>query len=369
AYLAAVSWRVLVVAAALLALVLLVARMRVVLVPAAIAVIVACALWPLTRRLRAGGASPALAALLTVGALLAGVALVVWLVAPHTADELRELDVSVTGGVGVVERWLTTGPLGLSPAEVESFFDNIEQQVRGAGARAASGAIGGAMLAVETVASALLALVLLFFFLKDGDQMWQWLSSHLPRRQTALWDEVAVDVRDVLSSYLRGTTLVAAVDAVGIGVGLALLGVPLVIPLALLTFVGGYVPLIGATVAGFVAVMVALVSNGFLTALAVLGVVIGVQQLEGNVLQPMLVGRMVQLHPAVILIVVSAGAVLWGIPVALLAVPVTAALSVALARMRAASRDDAVPGITPVDVDVVGGEEVGADDLRAATQP
>jgi predicted PurR-regulated permease PerM len=158
--------------------------------------------------------------------------------------------------------------------------------------------------------------------------------SLLPRERRAAWDGIATDVRDVLAAFIRGTSLVALGDAIGIAIGLLLLGVPLVVPLAVLTFVGGFVPIVGAAVAGFVAIMVALVSNGFVTALAVLGVVIAVQQFEGNVMQPFVVGRSVNLHPVVVLLAVSMGAVLWGVAGALLAVPVAAAVSTVLAGLR-----------------------------------
>lgn len=329
-----VSWRLLVVGAAVVATAMLAARLRVILVPTVVAALAASALWPLTRRLRELGAPNALAALATVTTLVGVIAAVAAALAPGTAEEIGSLDVSVTDGLDVVEGWLTTGPLGLSEPEVQSFFDRAEREVQAASGQIASGAIGGALLAVEAVAGALLAVVLLFFFLKDGDRMWAWVSGLLPEGRRASWDRIATDVRDVLAGFIRGTTIIAFVDAVGIGIGLLLLGVPLVLPLAVLTFLGGFVPLLGATIAGFVAVMVALVSNGFLTALAVLGVVIAVQQLEGNVLQPVVVGRSVQLHPAVVLVAVGAGAVLWGLAGALLAVPVTAALSTMFSGLR-----------------------------------
>jgi predicted PurR-regulated permease PerM len=332
---AAVSWRLLVVGAAVYVTVTLFARLQVIIVPAAVAVILACALWPGVRALRDRGVRPAFAAATMLVALLGTFAIVVLLLAPRAADEIAELDVNVTGGIDVVKGWLTDGPLSFSETRVETFFDELESQVRDASGTIASGAVGGAMLAVEIVVGILLAVVLLFFFLKDGDRMWMWLERFLPEARQRKWHATAVEVRDVLASFIRGTTIVAFVDAVGIGLGLYLLGIPLVIPLAVLTFIGGFIPIVGATVAGFVAVMVALVSDGFVKALAVLGVVILVQQLESNFLQPVVVGRYVQLHPAAVLLAVGVGAVLYGVAGALLAVPLTAALSVVLGRHRA----------------------------------
>jgi predicted PurR-regulated permease PerM len=331
---AAISWRLLVVGAAVYVTVTLLARLQVIIVPAAVALLLACALWPGVRRLRASGLRPAFAAATMLVALLGAVSVVVLVLAPRAADEISELDVNVAGGVDVIKGWLTDGPLSFSEARVESFFDELESQLRAASGTIASGALGGAMLAAEIVVGILLAVVLLFFFLKDGDRMWLWLERLLPESRQQAWHATAVEVRDVLSAFIRGTAIVALVDAIGIGLGLYLLGVPLVVPLAVLTFVGGFVPIVGATVAGFVAVMVALVSDGFVIALLVLGVVILVQQLESNFLQPVVVGRYVQLHPAAVLLAVGAGAVLYGVAGALLAVPVTAALSVVLGRNR-----------------------------------
>jgi putative heme transporter len=322
------GWRFLVVAAAVVVLALLLARLRIVLVPAAVALLAACALWPLATRLRGVGIPQALAALLLLLALVGTVAVAVAVLAPRAAHEFDQLDVTVTGGVDEIQDWFTRPPLNLPGARVSSFFDRAEQEARDAAGNVVGGAVGGAMLALEVVVAALLTLVLSFFFLKDGDRLWAWCRTALLAR----WDdadEAGQRVRDVLAGYVRGTAIVALVDAVAIGFGLYLLGVPLVIPLAVLTFFGGFVPLVGATVAGFAAIMVALFARGVAVAVAALALVLGVQQLEGHVLQPFVVGRQVRLHPVVVLLAVSVGSVLWGIAGAFLAVPLTAAVSAA----------------------------------------
>jgi predicted PurR-regulated permease PerM len=229
---AAVSWRLLVVGAAVYVTVTLFARLQVIIVPAAVAVILACALWPGARRLRDRGVRPGFAAATMLIGLLGTFAIVVLLLAPRAADEISELDVNVTGGIDVIKGWLTDGPFSLSDRRVDSFFDELESQVRDASGTIASGAVGGAMLALEIVVGILLATVLLFFFLKDGDRMWLWLERFLPESRQPKWHATAVQVRDVLASFIRGTTIIAFVDAVGIGLGLYLLGIPLVIPLA-----------------------------------------------------------------------------------------------------------------------------------------
>jgi predicted PurR-regulated permease PerM len=331
---AAISWRVFIVAAAVIAAFLVLGRLQVVFLSTAAAMVIACALWPLVARLRSIGVPRSVSALVTVLALLSLVVATVALVTPYAADDVRNIDLDVSAEVDEVERWLVEGPLDLSERQVQTFRERADRQLRTVGNRALRGAWDSALFAAELIAGLLLTIVLTFFFLKDGDRMWRWIRGFIPARRRDEWDLIAVHVRDVLAGFLRGTSIVAAVDAIGIGLGLYLLGVPLVIPIALLTFVGGFIPLVGATIAGAVAVLVALVNNGFLTALGVLGVVLLVQQLEGNVLQPFVVGRSVQLHPAVVLVAVGAGAVLWGIGGAVLAVPLTAAASVVLADLR-----------------------------------
>lgn len=322
------AWRFLVISAAVVVLALLLARLRLVLVPSAVALLIACAMWPLAARLQARGVPRTVAALTLLLGLLAIVGTVVALLAPRAADEFGELDVTVSGGVDRIEVWLTGAPFNLPEERVTSFFDRAENDARTAAGNLLGGALGGAMLALEVAAGSLLTLVLAFFFIRDGDRLWDWLRRTLMAR----WDraeEAGSRVRTVLAGYVRGTAIVAFADAVAIGLGLLLLDVPLVVPLAVLTFFGGFVPLVGASVAGFAAVMVALFAQGLLVALLVLLLVLVVQQLEGNILQPFVVGKRVRLHPVVILLAVSAGAVLWGIAGAFLAVPLTAAVSAA----------------------------------------
>jgi predicted PurR-regulated permease PerM len=171
---------------------------------------------------------------------------------------------------------------------------------------------------------AAVALVLLFFLLKDGPAMGRWLLGGVPERHRGTVGLAAARAWTSLQSYVRGTAVIAAVDAVGIGTGLAILGVPLALPLALVTFVAAFVPLIGATIAGTLAVLVAIATKGPVTALLVVGVVLLVQNLEGNLLEPLIMGRAVRLHPAVVLLSVTAGALAAGIAGALLATPLAA---------------------------------------------
>lgn len=180
------------------------------------------------------------------------------------------------------------------------------------------------MTAAEIVGGMVLALFLLFFFLYDGQRITTWALRLFPRSIKDDVREAGLRAGAALAAYMRATILVASIDGFFIGLTLVLLGVPLAVPLAVLTFLGAFVPLIGATVTGAVAVLVALVSNGVPTALLVLAAVLAVQQLEGNVLAPLILGKALSLHPVAIALVVAVGALLAGIAGAVVAVPLTA---------------------------------------------
>ncbi len=327
------SWRFLVVGAAIVVVALVLARLRLVVVPLFVALLLATVLWPAVAALRRRRWPRALAALGVLASSLAVLAAVAAVVVPAVAADIDELDVGVRGGAERLEAWLIEGPLDLSREQVGNVVERGERQLRENASTIAGGAVSGAVVFVELAAGSALTLVLLFFFLKDGDRMWRWVRRLFPVEARDEVDAIGARVWHVLGGFVRGTALVALVDALGIGLALWLIGVPLVLPLAVLTFLGGFVPLVGATVAGFAAAMVALVSGGFTTAILVLAAVIAVQQLEGNVLQPFIVGRNVELHPIAVLLAVAVGGILWGIIGAFLAVPITAAVAAAAAAL------------------------------------
>ncbi len=191
--------------------------------------------------------------------------------------------------------------------------------------RILSGVAAGLVTAGQVVSGLLLALVLTFFFLRDGGQLARRAFARLSDEKRAVFEPALERVWTTLRGWIRGAALIALADALGIGIGLALLGVPLALPLALLTFIAAFIPVLGATAAGAVAVLVAWATGGTTDALIALAIVVGVQQLEGNVLEPIVMGRLVPLHPATILVAVAAGAILAGVPGAFAAVPLTAA--------------------------------------------
>lgn len=290
-----------------------------------------------------------LAALIGVLGLLAVLIGPIVLVGQQVSTQFGDLGARLDEGMERVRNWIINGPLPITDQQLDQLWQQASDAARGA----TPGPAGGAMLATEVLGAALLALILLFFLLKDGPQIWSWLLDRLPIRWRHRADAAGSAGWQALSGYIRGTVIVATVDAVGIGAALLIVGVPLALPLILLTFVAAFVPIIGATVAGAAAVLVALVANGPTEALIILAAVIVVQQTEGNLLEPLVMSRAVRLHPAIVLIAVAAGAVLAGVAGAIVAVPlvaVTYRVITALNRTRDQERPSHQTGTTPDDV-------------------
>ena len=311
---------VLVIVAAVYVLVRFLMRLAPLTLAVIVALLLAALVSPVSDALRRRRLPAWFAALTGVLVLLAAVVPPLVLIGNRTAGQLPHLQERLSDGLARIRELVLHGPLPISERQMNAVVDGLVKAVR----EAAPDPLGGAGAAVQGLASALLALVLLFFILKDGEGMWRWMLHAFPRRFRRPLQNAAQAGWGTLVSYVRGTVLIALVDAVGIGLALLLIGVPLALPLALLTFLAAFVPIIGATVAGAVAVLVAFVSNGLLDALLVLIAVIVVQQAEGNILQPLIMGRALRLHPVVILLTVTAGTLLAGIAGAVVATPITA---------------------------------------------
>jgi predicted PurR-regulated permease PerM len=208
--------------------------------------------------------------------------------------------------------------------QINNWIDQAQQSASANSSRLVSGALGVASTAADVGSGLFIALFSTFFFLSTGDRIWRFVVSLFPRNARPRVDGAAVRAWATLTAYVRATVIVAAVDAIGIGAAAAILGVPLAVPIAVLVFLGAFVPIVGAFVTGVVAVLVALVSKGFVVALIMLGAVILVQQLEAHVLQPFLLGRAVEVHPLAVILSIGAGVLVAGIIGALFAVPLVA---------------------------------------------
>ncbi|MGH2685885.1 MAG: AI-2E family transporter [Actinomycetota bacterium] len=337
---AAVGLRVLIVVAAGFLLLRALVALRLVVLPIIAALFFTTGLAPIVKRLRSAGVPGAPATLLAMLSAIAVLTAFVGLLGVELADQSDELGTVARDGTDDVVAWVAELPIGMSERELERSLDDAIDSL---GSTAADRATEAAFTAFEVIAGILLTLPLTFFFVKDGRRIAAWLTERLvpPRhRDTAF--EVEEKAWETLGGYLRGTATMGVIEGLIIGVTLFILDAPLVLPLALLTFFGAFFPLVGATAAGVVAGLVVLATNGVGDALIVGAVVIAVQQLDGDLLAPLVLGRAVRLHPLVILLALTAGAVLGGAVGAFLSVPVTAVavVSAAAIRRRCAETDD-----------------------------
>ncbi|MFE2399726.1 AI-2E family transporter, partial [Streptomyces sp. NPDC059425] len=324
-------------------------RMWSVVWPLIVALFLATLTWPLARFLRAHGWRPALAAsAVTVFALLVGAGIVA-LIAVPVADQSGELADRVVAGIEKLREWAAGPPLNIGDDQITGALDSATAKLQDSVGSVVTTAVTGVSTVVNGLVTAVLAVFLMFFFLKDGPRFLPWLTRQLPGRLAVDVPEVASRGWDTLGSFVRSQAAVGLLDAVFIGLGLWILGVPLVLPLAVLTFVSAFVPIIGALFAGFVAVVIALVSNGLMDALLVLAIIIVVQQLEGNVFQPMIQSRGLGLHAAVVLLAVTLGGSLAGVVGSLLAVPAAALIGVVWRYLREQLAEEVPEAPAPAD--------------------
>jgi predicted PurR-regulated permease PerM len=327
---AAWSWRLLLCGAVVLTVIALLWYLRVIVLPIMIALTVAPALTPIAAKVRSLRLERPAAAI----ALLTGLAVVAGLIAIITASVLarwEELVDSVSRAVDDATKRLEAEPFNLSLDRTQDVQSSLAESWRDASGYAASGVQAGIGLLTGLV----LAIAILYFVLRDGARLWAWILELFSPTARPTIDRAGRRAWDVLGGFVRGTALIAAIDATLIGLGLWILGVPLAFALAVLVFLGAFVPFVGAFVSGLVAVLVAFTDGGWKLALATLAIVVAVQLIEGNFLQPIIQSRTVDLHPAVILLAVAAGASLFGIAGAYLAVPITAVVFAVVGSLRA----------------------------------
>jgi predicted PurR-regulated permease PerM len=320
------AWTAVGIAVTLALAVFLMSRISLIVVPLVLALFPAALLAPLADWLTRHRVPAALAAFIVlVGALALLVGSVAALV-PAFMAQASELSEAVSRGIEMVEQWLPDLPFGPKVSTVPELLRALEQRIPADG-EVIDRTIEAARRTAEVTAATLFMLVALFFYLKDGRRIVSALIELVPAVPRPRVEELSARVWWTVGRYFRGQLLVALVDAVFIGLGIWLLGVPLVIPLAVLVFLGGLFPIVGAFLSGLLAVLVALADGGFGTGLATLAVVIAVQQLEGNVLEPFILSRVIRLHPLLILVSIGIGGILLGVLGAFLAVPLAASIA------------------------------------------
>ncbi|GAA3928653.1 AI-2E family transporter [Microbacterium soli] len=326
---AAFAWRLLVIAGAIALFIWLVILLKALVIPLMVGILITALLWPAFQLLLRARFPRWLAIATTLVGAIGIVVGLFWLVIWQVRAQLPDVRQRTAEGIDSLKDFLLTSPLHLTETDIDGYLE----QLRGLAAEqqdwllSAAGAVTGT--AAEVLTGAVLALFILICLLADGNGIWTWTLRLFPRRSRPAVDAAARNGWDTVINYARTQMLVAAIDAVGIGIGAALLGVPMAIPVAVLVFLGSFVPIVGAVVTGAVAVFLALVYNGLWIALAMLAVVLLVQQLEGHILQPILMGSAVKVHPLAVVLVVAGGAMIAGIPGALFAVPLAAFVNVA----------------------------------------
>ena len=323
---AAWSWRLLVVGAAILATVLLLARLRVVVLPLFAAILLATALRPPARFLQQRGLPAGLATALTYLGFFAVLGGIGTLVAQPLADEVKQLGPTLTKGVDDVQRWLVEGPLGLEQAQIDQYRQQAGETLKKGG----PSLIAPAVVFVEVLAGTLLALVVSFFLVKDGPVLERAALRRLPEAYRDRSELAGRAARRALGGYLRGAAALGALEGTVMAIAIFLVGGRLAIPVLLVTFLGAFVPVVGAVFSGVVAVLVTLVTAGSKEAAIIAVVALVLQQLDNDLLAPFIYGRSVQLHPLAILLSIATGATLAGIAGTFLAVPL-AAVAVAVA--------------------------------------
>lgn len=345
---AAWSWRLLVIGVAVGALLWLLSYVSMVVVPLVVALLLAALLEPAAARLREVGVPRSLASAIV---LIGGLGVVVGIltaVVEAFIDGMPQLYGNVQEGVREISAWLRTGPLDLSQRQLDAALERANEWLAENQSTFTRGAGAVAVTAGHVLAGMFLVLFSLFFFLRDGRGIWNFVTSLFPRDARQAVYGAGNAAWRTLTSYVRATVLVAFIDAVGIGFAAYLLDIELWFPIAALVFLASFVPIVGATISGAVAALVALVTHGWFDALLMLGAVIVVQQVEGHLLQPLLLGRAVSLHPLAVIIAIATGAYVAGIVGALIAVPLIAVLNTTVRHLHSARRIEAAgePGAT-----------------------
>ena len=316
-------WRLIVLAVFVYGLLRLLGHFEVLVVPFLVALLLVALTRPLTDLLSLA-VPRGVAALVTVLVVIGIVVGLGTLVGTQIASGFPDLENQASSGLGEVQKWLASGPLHITTDRLADYVGDLQASLSSHSGTLISGAVSAAGTVSDVLAGIFIALFSMYFMLAQGGVIWEWVLGALPDAAQEPMDVAARRGWVTLTSYVRATVLVAATDALGIGIGAAILGVPLAVPLGVLVFLGAFIPVVGALVSGLVAVLVALVSHGPVTSLIMLAIVVAVQQVEAHVLQPFLLGRAVRVHPLAVILGIAAGALTAGIVGALFAVPLIA---------------------------------------------
>ncbi|NUS16261.1 MAG: AI-2E family transporter, partial [Streptomyces sp.] len=339
---AEVGWRLLVLAGTVWVLMRVIGAVRLVVLAFAAALLITALLQPFVARLKKLGVPRGLAtAMVFIGGFVL-IGLVGWFVVWQVMDNVDNLSTSLQDGVAEGKKWLLNSPFHVTDQQINNIAKNLSDAI-GSNSKALTNAgLEGVTVIVDLLTGMLLAMFSTLFLLYDGPNIWKWVLRLFPEAAREPLAGAGPRAWRTLTLYVRGTVIVAMIDAICIGIGIFFLGVPMAVPLAVVIFLCSFVPLVGAVTSGFIAVVVALVTEGPFHALLVLAVVLAVQQIEGHILQPFILGRAVRVHPLAVVLSVAAGSLVAGIGGAVVAVPLVAVGNTVVGYLRAYSRDRAL---------------------------
>ncbi|MFE9425329.1 AI-2E family transporter [Kitasatospora sp. NPDC006697] len=328
------TWRLVVLGFALYVVFQVVDMLRVVAFAVLAGVLVSALLEPTVSWLRRHGVPRSLAALGTFLAGLVSIGLVGWFVVWQVTSNIDDVSSKAQKGVGQLHDWLVKGPFHLTHQQLQDFTTQVQSAIGSNTNQITSLGFSTVGIVIDLVTGTLLAAFTTYFLLYDGARIWSWVLRGLPQQSRYAMAGAGPKAWATLTAYVRGTVAVAFIDALCIGIGIDLLGVPLAVPLAVIIFLGAFVPLVGALVTGTLAVLVALVTQGVPTAGLVLVVLVAVMQIEGHLLQPLILGRAVRVHPLAVVLGVASGSIIGGIGGAVVAVPLIAVINTVVGHLR-----------------------------------
>ncbi|MFG2340474.1 AI-2E family transporter [Streptomyces yangpuensis] len=340
---AEVAWRFLVLAAAVWVLMRVIGSVRLVALAFVAGLLITALLQPTVARLHRRGLSQGLATLVTALCGFFALGLIGWFVVWQVLDNLGSLSERLQEGIAELKRWLLNSPFHVTEQQINDVSERLSDAIGTSAGEITSTGLQGVTVLIEVITGMLLAMFVTLFLLYDGRRVWEWTLRLLPLAVRPRVAGAGTPAWRTLTAYIRGTLIVALIDAVFIGAGIYLLGVPLAVPIAVVIFLASFVPLIGAIASGALAVIVALVTQGVFTALMTLLVVLLVQQIEGHILQPFILGRAVRIHPLAVALSVATGGLVAGIGGAVVAVPLVAVANTVITHLRAHGGEDEGP--------------------------
>jgi putative heme transporter len=335
---AEIGWRLLILAGTVWVLMRVIGAIRLVVLAFAAALLITALLQPFVARLKRAGVPRGLATAIVCVSGFVIIGLVGWFVVWQVMDNVGNLSSSLQDGIAEAKKWLLNSPFHVTDDQINQVADNLSNALSHNTKQLTDAGLQGVTFLVEFLTGMLLTMFSTLFLLYDGPNIWNWVLRLFPEPAREGLSGAGPRAWRTLTHYVRGTVLVALIDAVCIGIGIFFLGVPMAVPIAVVIFLCSFVPLVGAVASGAIAVVVALVTQGPVTALMVLGVVLAVQQIEGHVLQPFILGRAVRVHPLAVVLSVAAGSLIAGIGGAVVAVPLVAVGNTVVTYLRAYSK-------------------------------